>query len=61
MIRFKSRSTNSVVDVREKFSSELTISLARKVCLAIFSSSLRFLVVARDLLGQHLRIGRNDR
>src|ERR1022692_824445 len=30
---FRSTSPNSVVEVREKFNSELTISLARKVCL----------------------------
>ena len=33
---------SSVVEVREKLSNELTISLARKVCLAILSSSLDF-------------------
>ena len=58
---FRSTLANSVVEVREKFSSELTISLARKVCLAIFSSSGDFCVVAGNLLGQHLRVGRNHR
>ena len=48
-----------VGEVREKFSSELTISLARKVCLAILSSSFDFCIVAGHLLGQHLRIGRD--
>ncbi len=48
-------------EVREKFSSELTISLARKVCLAILSSSFEFLLVAGNLLGQHLRVGGNHR
>ncbi len=35
--RFRFTGPKEVVEVREKFSSELTISLARKVCLAIFS------------------------
>ena len=34
--------TNSVGDVREKLRRELTISLARKVCRAIFSSKGAF-------------------
>ena len=42
--------TNSVGEVREKLSSELTISLARKVCLAIFSSSGDFCIVAEICL-----------
>ena len=60
MTLFRSTSPNSVVEVREKLSSELTISLARKVCLAIFSSRRDFCVVAGDLLGQHLRVGGDD-
>ncbi len=46
-----------MVEVREKFSSELTISLARKVCLAIFSRICDFCAIFRHLLGQHLRVG----
>ena len=42
--------------MREKFSRLLTISLARKVCLTIFSMSLLARIVAGNLLGQHLDI-----
>ena len=42
MTLFRSTSPKEVVEVREKFSSELTISLARKVCLAILSSRMDF-------------------
>ena len=38
----RSISLNSAGDVREKFSSEFTISLARKVDLAILSSNCDF-------------------
>ena len=59
--RFRFTSPNEVVEVREKFSSELTISLARKVCLAILSSRMDFCVVVGHLLGQHLGVGGDHR
>ena len=47
--------------MREKFSSELTISLARKVCLAILSRICDFCGIFGHLLGQHLRVGGDHR
>ena len=58
---FRLTSPNEVVEVREKFSSELTISLARKVCLAILSRMSDFCDVVGHLLGQHLRVGGDHR
>src|SRR5579875_2008873 len=60
MMRFRSTSTNSVGEVREKLSREFTISLARNVCFAIFSSNFDFCSSPETCLAS-ICVGGNDR
>jgi len=59
MTRFRCTSVSSAVGVREKFSRELTISLARKRLPRDFFQYAGLLLVLGDLLGQHLRVCRD--